>query len=196
MTQPQPSFVIVCSGNGSNMKAILEASKEGLIPARPIAVISNSSKAGALSIAHEYGIETNVLNENSITERDQSFVSYIAKKKPDFIILAGYLKKIPDEIISLYPDRILNIHPSLLPEFGGKGMYGLHVHKAVIEAKKKTSGLTIHLVTKEYDKGRILKQVSTEVLSNETPESLSDRILKLEHATYPEVISEFIKNEF
>jgi phosphoribosylglycinamide formyltransferase-1 len=178
------------------MKAILEACKEGKIPGRPIAVISNSSKAGALSKAQEYGVETFVLNENSTTERDQSFISYIKSKKPDFIVLAGYLKKIPDEIISRYPDRILNIHPSLLPEFGGKGMYGLRVHQAVIAAGEKTSGLTIHLVTKEYDKGRILKQVSTEVLSDDTPESLSARILKLEHTTYPEVISEFIKNEF
>jgi phosphoribosylglycinamide formyltransferase-1 len=102
--------------------------------------------------------------------------------------LAGFLKKIPEKLIQQYPEQIVNIHPSLLPKFGGKGMYGDHVHNAVIESQEKESGITIHLVNEEYDKGKILSQFSVPVAQNETVETLREKIKKLEHTHFPQVI--------
>jgi phosphoribosylglycinamide formyltransferase-1 len=104
------------------------------------------------------------------------------------VVLAGFLKKIPEKLIQHYPDRIVNIHPSLLPKFGGKGMYGDHVHRAVLEAKEAESGITIHLVNEEYDKGKILAQFSLAIESTETVESLREKIKKLEHTHLPQVV--------
>ena len=106
----------------------------------------------------------------------------------NFIVLAGFLKKIPEELIQKFPEKIVNIHPSLLPKFGGKGMYGDHVHNAVIESQEKESGITIHLVNEEYDKGKILAQFSVPILPDETVETLREKIKKLEHTHLPRVI--------
>jgi phosphoribosylglycinamide formyltransferase-1 len=108
--------------------------------------------------------------------------------KINFIVLAGFLKKIPEELIQKFPEKIVNIHPSLLPKFGGKGMYGDYVHRAVLEANEKESGITIHLVNEEYDKGKILAQFSVPILPDETVETLREKIKKLEHAHLPRVI--------
>jgi phosphoribosylglycinamide formyltransferase-1 len=106
----------------------------------------------------------------------------------NFIVLAGFLKKIPEELIQKFPEKIVNIHPSLLPKFGGKGMYGDYVHRAVLEANEKESGITIHLVNEEYDKGKILAQFSVPILPDETVETLREKIKKLEHTHLPRVI--------
>lgn len=193
MTQ-EPTFVILCSGRGSNMLAILDACEKGHITATPTGVISNNSNSLALEKAKARQIPSFSLNEDSPASRDISLKEVILKLNPDFIILAGYLKKLPSDIIEHYPDKILNIHPALLPEFGGKGMYGLNVHEAVIEAGKNVTGVTIHYVTGEYDKGAILFQAKVPVLKNDTPESLAARVLEIEHQKYPEVIEEFIQN--
>lgn len=186
------SFVVLCSGKGSNLAAIIAACASGVIPAKVTAVISSSPEAKALHIAETNNIPAISLPASSIEDRNLYLVDQVKEIKPDFIVLAGYVKKVPDSLLEIFPDKIINIHPSLLPEFGGKGMYGLNVHKAVIEAGKKQSGLTIHLVSSEYDRGRILKQVSLDVAPEETPESLSDKILALEHKHFPLVIREFI----
>ena len=106
----------------------------------------------------------------------------------NFIVLAGFLKKIPEELIQKFPEKIVNIHPSILPKFGGKGMYGDYVHRAVLEANEKESGITIHLVNEEYDKGKILAQFSVPILPDETVETLREKIKKLEHTHLPRVI--------
>jgi phosphoribosylglycinamide formyltransferase-1 len=112
--------------------------------------------------------------------------------KINFIVLAGFLKKIPEQLIQKYPEQIINIHPSLLPKFGGKGMYGDHVHRAVIDSKEKESGITIHLVNAEYDKGKILAQFSVPIETYETADSLREKIKKLEHIHLPEVLQNVI----
>jgi phosphoribosylglycinamide formyltransferase 1 len=189
-------FAVLCSGKGSNLRSIIAACNSNTIPGSVCAVISNRSASLALEVAAQHQIPSHVLDETSIQARDASLLQLVDQLRPDFIVLAGYIKKIPDSLIEKYPERIINIHPSLLPEFGGKGMYGLNVHRAVIEAGKKESGLSIHLVNKEYDKGIILKQVRTEVFPDDTPEALASRILELEHTHYPLAIREFILEYF
>ncbi len=190
------TFSLLCSGRGSNLPAIVDACKSGTISATPCAIICSKADTPALEFAQKSKIPSHVLNTDSIQSRDESLISLIDSLAPDFIVLAGYIKKIPDALIEKYPGRILNVHPSLLPDFGGKGMYGLNVHKAVLEAGKKKSGLSIHLVDKGYDEGKILKQVQIDVLEGDTAESLLNKILELENIHYPLVIEEFVKSEF
>ena len=115
-------------------------------------------------------------------------INLLEKHKIDLIVLAGYIKKLPKEITDKFENRIINIHPALLPKFGGKGMYGMNVHKAVIEAKEKYSGPTIHFVDDIYDNGEILLQKKVEISADDTPESLQKKVLELEHVVYPEAI--------
>lgn len=188
-------YAVMCSGNGSNLQALIDSSNTGTITASINAIIASKPESGAIKIAKSNNIKNYVLDVRSTELRDISLIKIINELKPDFIVLSGYTKKIPLKLIALYPDKIINIHPSLLPEFGGKGMYGIHVHKAVIESGKSKSGFTVHLVSKEYDKGRKLKQYEVEVLKDDTPESLSLKILELENIYYPIVIQEFIESD-
>ncbi len=121
-------------------------------------------------------------------------IKYCEDQKIDFIVLAGFLKKIPTDLIKKFPYRIVNIHPSLLPKFGGKGMYGQHVHKAVIDAHEKKSGITIHFVNEEFDKGEIIAQFETELTKKDTPESLANKIHMLEMEHFPRVLEQLLLN--
>ena len=123
-----------------------------------------------------------------------NLLNFLKKSKTDFIVLAGYLKKIPADIVSEFKNRIINIHPSLLPKHGGKGMYGLNVHSAVINSTDKTSGITIHFANNDYDKGAILFQASLDLKPNETAKSLSHRTQELEHLHYAKIIEKTIDN--
>jgi phosphoribosylglycinamide formyltransferase-1 len=138
-------------------------------------------------------IDFKVLDSNLGAWQDLA-IKYCEDQKIDFIILAGFLKKIPTDLIKKFPDRIVNIHPSLLPKFGGKGMYGQHVHKAVIEANEKKSGITIHFVNEEFDKGEIIAQFETELTEKDTPESLANKIHMLEMEHFPKVLEELLLN--
>jgi phosphoribosylglycinamide formyltransferase-1 len=120
----------------------------------------------------------------------QALLNLLSDKQIDFIVLAGYLLKIPAEVVKAYPGRIVNIHPALLPSYGGKGMYGHHVHEAVLAAGDKESGITIHLVDELYDNGSILFQARCPVYPTDTPETLAERVHALEYAHYPRVIDE------
>ena len=111
----------------------------------------------------------------------------------DALVLAGFLRKIPDYLLEAYPQRIVNLHPSLLPDFGGKGMYGMHVHRAVLDSGKRQSGITIHLVDRDYDTGPILAQYRCDVRAGDDPESLAERVHALEHAHYPDVVASWIR---
>jgi len=193
-TASLPTFVTLCSGSGSNFKAILNAVTSGEVLATPLAVISNNPTAYALEIGKDYGVEAVLLDQGSKEIRDKSLRKHISRLKPDFILLSGYLKMVPLSIIDEYSGRILNIHPSLLPNHGGKGMYGIRVHQSVIANKDLKSGATIHLVTAEYDKGPVILQATLDVAGNETPETLAKRVLELEHVLYPQAINIFLKN--
>lgn len=124
----------------------------------------------------------------------KSLIQLLHERSIDYIILAGFLLKVPQELIDLFPDRIINIHPALLPKFGGKGMYGHHVHEAVIAAAEERSGITVHLVNEHYDSGRILFQASCTIESGETPESLAAKIHLLEQAHFPKAIADYINS--
>lgn len=125
---------------------------------------------------------------------DDVYIQYCSTKKADFIVLAGFLKKIPIALIEQFPNRIINIHPSLLPKFGGKGMYGMHVHKAVLEANEKESGITIHFVNEDFDKGEHIAQFATTISKEETVDSLTAKIHELEMKHFPQVIENVLLN--
>ena len=189
------NIAVFASGRGSNLQAILDAIKEGKIRnTQIVVVISNNSEAGALSIARENNIPALHLSRKYF-ESDESFNGAILYKlqeyKVNFIVLAGYMKKIDRSIIRAFKNRMLNIHPALLPEFGGKGMYGIYVHEAVIASGARVSGATIHVVDEEYDHGPIVMQKTVTVAPNETGETLAAKVSIVEHEIYPEVIRLF-----
>ena len=186
------NIAVFASGTGSNFKAILEAIKSGSIRnAKVVVVISNNSDAGALAIARDHGLPGLQINRKQF-ESDEAFTTAILNAlhtyRTNFIVLAGYMKKIDPLIIRNFRNRIVNIHPALLPSFGGKGMYGMRVHEAVIASKAALSGATVHIVDEEYDHGRIVLQKKVPVDPQDTPETLALRVLNIEHEIYPEAI--------
>ena len=173
--------------------AIAEAVKAGRIPAKISLVASNKPDAPGLKTATDMGFNTAVFQRQDYPD-GASFADYmldiLKQRNVHLIALAGYMRLIPPKVIRAYPDRIVNIHPALLPDFGGKGMYGMNVHKAVLESGAEESGVSIHMVDEEYDTGRIIAQRRVPVMKDDTPESLAARVLKLEHQLYPQVIGE------
>ena len=192
------NIAVFASGRGSNLMAILNAIKEGKLNARISVVISNNSNAGALEIARANGIDALHISRKQFSS-DEDYVNRILcelkSRNIELIVLAGYMKKIPPEIIREYPNRILNIHPALLPAFGGLGMYGMNVHKAVIDYGVKITGVTVHIVDEEYDHGPIVMQRAVEVRDDDTPETLAERVLKVEHEIYPLAIKLFVEGK-
>lgn len=179
------------SHSGSNLQAIIDNIKNGDLNAEIVAVISNNSNAYALERARLANIDTyHISRKTHPDEKDyvNAILNILESNKVDLIILAGYMKPIPSEIIKKYHNRILNIHPALLPKFGGSGMYGMNVHRAVIASKEKISGATVHIVDEKYDNGKILYQESVDVDENDTPETLANKVLQVEHKIYSKVI--------
>jgi formyltetrahydrofolate-dependent phosphoribosylglycinamide formyltransferase len=178
------------SGRGSNFEAVLKQMKNGNLQIKIPLVVSSSETAPAVQTAKSENIEVFYADKES----RQKILDALLAKKIDLIVLAGYVKKIPDEIISAFKNKIINIHPSLLPSFGGKGMFGEFVHKAVIERGVKISGLTIHLVDEKYDNGAILFQKAVPVKNGDTLQDLAKRILCEEHDSLWRVIKAFSQN--
>lgn len=186
-------MAIFLSGRGSNARAICDAIDRGDIPVELALIISNTAKAGGLAIAQERGIPGLPLNPARYPTPElyaEDLLRWLRHHEIDLIVLAGYLKQLPVSLIAAYPDRILNIHPALLPRHGGPGMYGLRVHQAVLAAHDPESGPSIHVVTQHYDEGPVIAQASTPVLPDDTAESLAARVLALEHRLYPYVIAQ------
>lgn len=182
------------SGRGSNFNAVLAKIKDGSLKSEIMVVISNNSNSGLLEIARQncipaYHISTKT--EDSIEKLNSRLISTLEEHSVDFILLAGYMKKLDQEIIKKYRNRILNIHPALIPSFCGEKMYGYNVHKAVIDYGCKVSGVTVHIVDEEYDKGPIVMQKPVEVMDDDTPETLAARILAEEHKIIVEAIKLF-----
>lgn len=191
------NIAVFASGNGTDMQAIIDGCKKGLIDGKVVVVISNRKDANCLNRANKEEIPNYYLDENnyeSEKEFSKEVIKVLKKHNTDIVFLAGYLKKIPTEIINAYDYNIYNIHPALLPKFGGKGMYGINVHKAVLEAGEKETGVTIHKVNKEYDKGEIIGQTKVPVLENDTPEVLAKRVLEKEHEFLVEILSKVAKD--
>ena len=188
-------LAILVSGRGSNMMALIDACEQGRLQASVELVVSNNADSLALVLAKEKGID--VAHLSSRTHPNADALDVAMKKSfeehgVDYVLLAGFMKKIGPKTLSTYKNRMINIHPSLLPKFGGKGMFGLNVHKAVIEAGEKETGVTIHLVNAEYDEGAILAQEKVEVVDEESAESLAAKVLKVEHTLFAETIQKII----
>jgi formyltetrahydrofolate-dependent phosphoribosylglycinamide formyltransferase len=177
--------VAVCiSGRGSNLMALLDA-LAGDAPARIVLVISDRPSAGGLARAAERGIPTAVLCDAS---DPAEWLALLAGRAVDLVVLAGFLKLVPAEVVARYRGRIVNVHPALLPAFGGPGMYGVRVHRAVLESGASESGATVHLVDEAYDRGMILAQERVPVSAGDTPERLAARVLEAEHRLLPAVV--------
>lgn len=184
------NLAIFASGAGSNARRIIEHFKNSET-VKIAAVVCNKPGAGVLNIAKEYTIPT-LLIEKEQFFRGNAYVEELADLKVDFIILAGFLWKIPSALIKAFPEKIINIHPALLPKYGGKGMYGQFVHEAVLNAKDAESGITVHFVDEQYDHGSTIFQATCPVLPDDTAESLAQRIHELEHQHYPIVIEKLL----
>ncbi len=187
-------IAVFASGRGSNLEAILRAIDRGRLDACVCAVISNRATAGALQIASRRRIPAYHLSQKQFPDQesfDAEVLSVLRNHDTNFIALAGYLKKLSPTIVRAYPNRILNIHPALLPAFGGKGMYGHHVHEAVLAYGCKVTGVTVHIVTEEYDAGPPIIQRCVEVRDDDTPETLAARVLRVEHRVYPQALQYF-----
>ncbi len=190
-------IAVFASGAGSNFieinKNILNKNINGQIKI----LISNNPKCGAVEYAIENNISVKIINDFRYPKKEDKNKEYeniLKKNKIDLILLAGFMKKIPCDIVKIYQNRIMNIHPSLLPDFGGPGFYGYKVHEAVIKSKNKLSGATIHFVNEDYDKGPIIFQKSIEVLDIDSSKSLSKKVLKIEHEIYSKIVMQYCKN--
>ena len=186
-------IVVFASGSGSNFISIYNYIDEGYINAEIVLLISNKPNCGAVNFAKKHGISTAVIDRNVMEDsvKYQEFLlSKLSFADTDLIVLAGYLKMIPKEIVCIYENKILNIHPSLLPKFGGKGYYGMKVHQAVIESKESFTGATVHFVNTKYDEGPILLQKKIEIC-NDDADSIAEKVLKIEHEILPYTIKAF-----
>jgi len=183
-------IALFASGNGSNALNIIKYF-EGSSAVDVAFVLANSSKAGVVNAAQQLGVKT-IVCTNDEAENEDYFVSICKENQIDFIILAGFLRKIPASLIQAFPERIINIHPSLLPKYGGKGMYGRFVHEAVALNKEKESGITIHFVNEEFDKGRVIAQFSVHLGEEDTPTSIQSKVQQLEHQHFAPVIEKTI----
>lgn len=184
-------LAVFVSGRGSNLRSIQKAIRERRLTAEIVAVISNSDGAPALAFAESEGIPVFSLEGTPVQEHARAILDFTRANGADFIALAGYMKLIPAEVVAAFRHRMVNIHPALLPDFGGKGMYGRRVHEAVIASGAAVSGATVHLVDEEYDRGPIVLQRSVPVEEDDTPETLAARVLEVEHDIYPEALQLF-----
>lgn len=189
------NIAVFASHGGSDLQAIIDGCKSGKVNAQVKLVISNNSNSMALQRAKNEGILGYHISQKVITDNDEldkKILSILVENEIDMIFLAGYLKMLGTSVLQKYSNRIFNIHPALLPKYGGKGMYGMNVHKTVIEAREKISGVTVHRVNEKYDSGEIVAQAEVPVMPNDTQEELAARVLEREHSFLIEVIHDII----
>lgn len=183
-------IAIFVSGSGSNAEEIMKYFRDH--PSiEVILLLTNNPNAYAIERAKKFGVLHKVFTKQDV--EDQTVIRWLADAGVSHIVLAGYLWLIPESLINAYPHRIVNIHPALLPKFGGKGMYGMKVHQAVRSSGDLQTGITIHLVNTKYDEGEILAQESVDITPNDTPEEIADKVHALEHRFYPAVIERWIQ---
>ena len=189
---------VLVSGGGSNLQSIIDSTKTGILKglAKVVLVISNNPNAYALERAKKENIKTLCVERKNYADEfsfNAEILKNIEESKADIICLAGYMRIVGANIIEKYPNKILNIHPALLPKYGGKGMYGHHVHEAVVKAKEKKSGATVHIADENYDTGRIVVQQEVDVYDDDTPQDVAKRVLEVEHKIYPLAIKKLIE---
>ena len=186
-------IVIFASGSGTNAQNIIEYFKNKDF-ARVTLVLSNKKDARVLDRAKNLGVSTFCFTREELLH-SQKVHRILKKERPDLIVLAGFLLKFPKSILEQFPNRVINIHPALLPKYGGKGMYGMRVHEAVIENCEKETGITIHYVNENYDEGVVVFQKSIAVLNNDTPETIARKIHRLEYEYFPKVIENLLEKQ-
>ena len=186
-------LAVFVSGQGSNFRAIQEAIQAGSIPAEVGLVVTHDPACAAAGYGRELGLE--VVRYPAPGAEPADLVSALASARIDFALLAGYLKRVPSEVVRAYRRRMLNIHPALLPSYGGAGFYGRRVHEAVLASGDASSGPTVHFVDEEYDHGPILAQATVPVLASDTPETLAARVLQQEHQLYPAAVAALCRGE-
>ncbi|MFT4684435.1 MAG: phosphoribosylglycinamide formyltransferase-1 [Flavobacteriales bacterium] len=184
-------IVIFASGSGTNADNISRFFKQSEV-ASVVHIVTNNKNAKVIDRAKILKIKSLIFSKKELLEEGE--LLKFLKKEADIIVLAGFLWKIPQHIVSAFPNKIINIHPALLPKFGGKGMYGMNIHKSVIESKEKETGITIHYVNEKYDDGAIIFQAKTSVLPSETAEDVAKKIHQLEYEHFPRVIEAIIKS--
>lgn len=191
------NLAVFVSGRGSNFISVFNNIRNGKIDAQINFLVSDNKNCNAVAFAKENKIP--VLFVSEIAKEDYIDYTELAdlfnKQKIGLIVLAGFLKKIPDNFIEVFENKIINIHPALLPSFGGKGMYGMNVHRAVFEKSCKVSGATIHFVNKIYDDGKIIFQKSVDISDVNSAEEIAERVLKIEHEILPFIVSKFSENK-
>jgi len=182
-------IVLFASGNGSNVENIIQH----FINSKLIAVagvFTNNPQAKVLEKAKNHNVASFVFSKNDL--ESNMVLQKLQSIQPDLIVLAGFLLKFPEHIIAEFPNKIINVHPALLPKYGGKGMYGMHVHKAVLDNKEKETGITIHYVNEHYDEGEFIFQTSVNIEECQTPEEIAAKIHELEHDYFPKVIDQIL----
>jgi len=185
------NIVLLASGSGTNAENIVEYFQDSDI-ARVTAIYTNNPKAGVIDKARKLAVPCHVITTEEM--ENGTLLEKLEAKNTNIIALAGFLKKVPKSILDVYPNRIVNIHPALLPDYGGEGMYGRHVHEAVVENEEEVSGITIHYVTEEYDEGEIIFQEEVEVDYEDDWKDVEYKVRQLEYKHYPEVLEYLIKD--
>jgi phosphoribosylglycinamide formyltransferase-1 len=184
-------IAVFASGRGSNFVKIYDNIQKGYLTAKIACLISNKSEAGAVEFANDNSIKTYLVVPKNFSTAElfgSELLKILNEHQIDWIILAGYLKKIPDNVVRKYANRIVNIHPALLPAFGGKGMYGMHVHEAVFQSGAKISGVSVHLVNEVYDSGPIVMQKAVDIEHCNSPDDIAKSVLTVEHKLFSEAL--------
>jgi phosphoribosylglycinamide formyltransferase-1 len=186
---PMKKVLLFASGAGSNVENIIQYFKRSDTVA-VTAVFSNNPEAKVLEIAKKNGIATEIFNRNELNEG--VVLEKIKRLQPDLIVLAGFLWKMPEAIVAAYPNKIINIHPALLPKYGGKGMYGMNVHRTILENKDNETGITIHYVNEHYDKGEFIFQQKVTIQDCASAEEIARKVQELEHIHFPQIIEKLL----
>ncbi len=184
-------FSVLVSGGGTNLQSLIDHVEDGTIQASIASVISSRGDAYAITRAKNHGIKTRVISKRACGSQeacDEALLKALHEDQADFLALAGYLSILGPTVVRAYKNRILNVHPALLPSFGGRGYYGIHVHEAVLEAGVKVTGATVHFVDEGTDTGPIIAQQCVPVLAGDTPEILQQRVMKVEHTLLPKAV--------
>jgi phosphoribosylglycinamide formyltransferase-1 len=184
-----PTIILFASGGGSNARAIIQHFKASKV-ATVALIVCNKPQAGVFDIAKEENIPSCILTKEML--HSEAFIATLKSYQASYIVLAGFLWHIPASLVAAFTDKIINIHPSLLPKYGGKGMHGIHVHEAVISAKETISGITIHKVDEVYDNGQYLLQAYCSVSPEDDATSLAHKVLKLEHFYFPRLLEQLL----
>jgi phosphoribosylglycinamide formyltransferase-1 len=184
-------IIVFASGSGTNAENIIKYFSQIEI-AKVVSIFTNNASAKVIERAKNHDIPVEIFSKNELLERN--VLQKIQEIDPDLIVLAGFLLKFPENIIEQYPNKIINIHPALLPRYGGKGMYGMHIHRAIVNNKEKETGISIHYVNENYDEGGIIFQQNVALTDEDTPETVAEKIHELEQKHFPEIIHRILED--